>query len=68
MSFPPRVIVAMIVAAVFAGLAVMAATRLPYARDLPLTRRQRRRLAAAVAAVFALVSAWVVYVLPAYWD
>jgi len=67
-SFPPRVIVAMIVAAVLAGLAVVAATRLPYGRDLSLTRPQRRHLAAVVAAVFALLSAWIVYVLPAYWD
>jgi hypothetical protein len=68
MNFPPRVIVALIIAAVLAALALLAITRLPYARHLPLTPPQRRGLAALVAAVLALVSAWVVFILPAYWD
>ena len=68
MRFPPRVIVALVVSGVLALLAVLAIMRLPYARNLPLTRGQRWGLATVVALVFALLSAWVGVVLPAYWD
>jgi hypothetical protein len=67
-SFPPRVILALVVAVVFAALAAWALVRLPYVRGLALTASQRRLLAVAVAAFFALLAAWVIVVLPAYWD
>jgi hypothetical protein len=67
-NFPPRVVLALVVAFVFAALAAWALVRLPYLRGLALTASQRRLLALVVAAFFALLSAWVVFVLPAYWD
>jgi multisubunit Na+/H+ antiporter MnhG subunit len=60
--------VALVVSGVLALLAVLAIMRLPYARNLPLTRNQRWGLATVVALVFTLLSAWVAVVLPAYWD
>lgn len=47
MSKPPRVIVAVVVAAVLAVLAVWAILALPRARGLPITRMQRWLLALA---------------------
>lgn len=65
--FPPRVILAVVAAVVFAALAVWAFVRLPYVGGLAPTS-WRRLLAVVVAAFFALLSAWVVFILPAYWD
>jgi branched-subunit amino acid transport protein len=68
MRFPPRVMLAVVVAVVLAALAAWAVVRLPYVRGLAPTASQRRLLALVVAVFFALLSAWVVFVLPAYWD
>jgi hypothetical protein len=68
MRLPPRVIMALVVSSVLGLLALLAVLKLPYARNLPLTRAQRWGLATVVALVFALLSAWVAAVLPAYWD
>jgi hypothetical protein len=59
---------ALVVSSVLGLLALLAVLKLPYARNLPLTRAQRWGLATVVAPVFALLSAWVAAVLPAYWD
>jgi hypothetical protein len=68
MRFPPRVVLAVIVAAVLAALAAWAFVRLPYVRGLGLTATQQRIPGLVIAAFCALLSAWVIVVLPAYWD
>ena len=68
MNFPPRVIVAGVVAAVLIILAACSILALPRIRGLGLTATQRWLLAAAVAGFLAVLAAWVIGVLPAYWD
>jgi hypothetical protein len=68
MTIPPRTIAAIILAAILVSLAVWAVLALSYARGLASTATQRRLLAFAVALVFALLAAWVIFILPAYWD
>lgn len=68
MSFPPRVILAGLVALALIVLAVWLVLRLPRIRGLGLTPNQRWALVAAVAAFLVLLAAWIIVVLPAYWD
>lgn len=68
MTFPPRVILAGLVALALIVLAVWSLLRLPRIRGLGLTRNQRWTLAAAVSGFLALLAAWIIVVLPAYWD
>lgn len=68
MNFPPRVIVSGIVAVVLIVLTVWSILALPRIRGLGLTATQRWLLAAAVTCFLAVLAAWVIAVLPAYWD
>lgn len=68
MSLPPRPIEALTVAAVLALLAAWALLAIPRARWLAPTPALGWALAIAVALLLAGLSAWVVFVLPAYWD
>jgi hypothetical protein len=67
-TFPPRVIVAGVVAAVLIVLAVWSVLALPRIRGLGLTPTQRWLLAAGVAGFLAVLAAWIIGILPAYWD
>lgn len=68
MSASPRVIIAVIVAGLLAILAVSAILVLPRAQALRRTGAWRWLLAVAVALVMTALAAWVLFILPAYWD
>ncbi len=65
---PPRTLITIAVALIIAILIVWVVTRLPWARELGGTGRQRRFLAAVLTVVLATFLAWLLVVFPAYWD
>jgi len=65
---PLRTIVAFAIVLTLAVLAVWAAVALPRSRSLPLSRPLRAALTVIVVAVLSAAVAWLVFVLPAYWD
>jgi len=67
-SFPPRVIVAVVVAAVLAVLAAWAFVRLPYVRGLPLDIASAAGPRIYRGGLLCSAVGLVVIVLPAYWD
>ena len=67
-SIIPVILEFALVAAVLIILAVWSVLALPRIRGLGLTATQRWLLAAAVAGFLAVLAAWVIGVLPAYWD
>lgn len=68
MSASPRVIIAVIIAGLLAILAVSAILVLPHTQALRRTGAWRWLLAVAVALVMTALAAWVLFILPAYWD
>ena len=68
MTPPLRAILAAVVACVRAVRAAWAVLTLPYTRGLGLTSTPRWLLALGAAVFLAALSAWVVFILPAYWD
>jgi hypothetical protein len=65
---PPRTLITIAVALVIASLIVWVVTRLPWARELGGTGRQRKLLAAILTAVLTAFLAWLLVIFPAYWD
>jgi len=65
---PPRTLITIAVALIIAVLIVWVVTRLPWARELGGTGRQRTFLAAVLMVVLAAFLAWLLLVFPAYWD
>ena len=67
-SFPPRYRLAPPAVGAAAMAMIWVVTRLPWARELGGTKRQRTLLTAALTVVLMSVLAWLLFVLPAYWD
>ena len=65
---PPRTLVTLAVAFLIASSIVWVLTRLPWARELGGTRRQRTVFAVMVTVVLAAFLAWLLVIFPAYWD
>ena len=65
---PLRTILTLAVVFMLGALAVWAAVALPRSRSLPLSGPQRMMLTSLVVAVLIAAMAWLVFVLPAYWD
>ncbi len=66
MSFPLRVILALVVIGVFAGVGVWGVVAVLQAKRL--TESQRMIGVGGIVVVMALLVAWVIFVWPAYWD
>jgi hypothetical protein len=66
MTWPPRTIFAVSVLVLLVVL-LLAATFLPWYRQLPLSRTLRRVVVACVIMVLLVLIAWVFFV-PVYWD
>jgi hypothetical protein len=66
MDFPLRVIVALVVIGAFAGVGVWGVVAVLQARRL--TDSQRMIGIGGIVVVVALLTAWVFFVWPAYWD
>jgi hypothetical protein len=66
MTWPPRTIFAVSVL-VLLVVVLLAATFLPWYRQLPLSRTVRRVVVACVIMVLLVLIAWVFFV-PVYWD
>ena len=66
MDFPLRVIVALVVIGAFAGVGVWSVVAVLQARRL--TDSQRMIGIGGIVVVVALLTAWVFFVWPAYWD
>jgi hypothetical protein len=65
-SFPLRVILALVVIGVFAGVGVWGVVAVLQAKRL--TESQRMIGVGGIVVVMALLVAWVIFVWPAYWD
>ena len=66
MNFPLRVILALVVIGAFAGIAVWGIVVVLRAKSL--TKAQRMIGLGGIVLVMALLTAWVVFFWPAYWD
>ena len=66
MDFPIRVIVALVVIGAFAGVGVWGVVAVLQAKRL--TKSQRMIGIGVIVVVMALLTAWVIFVWPAYWD
>jgi hypothetical protein len=66
MDFPLRVIVALVVIGAFAGVGVWGVVAV--LRATRLTASQRMIGVGGIVVVMALLTAWVFFVWPAYWD
>jgi len=67
MTWPPRTILPVSVAVLLVIL-VLAATALPWYRQLPLPRGGRRLLVTSVIIVPLILIACVLFIVPIYWD
>jgi hypothetical protein len=66
MEFPPRVVFAFAVIAAFVGIAVWGVAAAVRAKRL--SKLQRGLGVTGIVLVMALLTAWVIFVWPAYWD
>ena len=66
MNFPPRVILALVVIGAFAGIGVWGVVAVLQAKRL--TQSQRMIGVGGIVLIMALLAAWMVFFLPAYWD
>jgi hypothetical protein len=66
MNFPLHVILALVVIGVFAGVGVWGVVAVLQARRL--TESQRMIVVGGIVVVMAVLTAWVIFVWPAYWD
>ena len=66
MNFPPRVILALVVIGVFAGVGVWGVVAVLQAKRL--TESQRMIRVGGIVVVMALLAAWVIFFWPVYWD
>jgi hypothetical protein len=66
MDFPLRVSLALVVIGAFAGIAVWGVVAVLQAKRL--TKSQRMIGVGGIVVVMALLTAWVFFVWPAYWD
>ena len=67
MTWPPRTILAVSVAALLI-IVVLAATALPWYRRLPLSRGGQRLVVASVVTFLLILTAYVLFIVPIYWD
>ena len=65
---PPRTLITIAVALIIAVLIVWMLTRLPWARELGGTRRERTVLAVVLTVILGAFVAWLLVIFPAYWD
>jgi uncharacterized membrane protein len=66
MNFPLHVILALVVIGVFAGVGVWGVVAVLQAKRL--TESQRMIGVGGIVVVMAVLTAWVIFVWPAYWD